>query len=92
MHRSKTLAALALAGAIVAAPLLADSTKAGDFTIYTNAFSAQTLTPEIAQRIGFVRSAHRGILNVTVVQERPGAAGTFGSCPGGGGDRQARRS
>ncbi len=78
MYRYLALAALALAGAFAVAPLVADGTKAGDFTIYTNAFSASTLSPEIAQRIGFVRSQHRGILNVTVVREHPATAGTSG--------------
>lgn len=78
MYKAPTLAALALASALAAAPLVADSTKTGDFTIYTNAFSAETLTPEIAQRIGFARDKHRGILNVTVVEDRPGGPGASG--------------
>jgi hypothetical protein len=75
MYRSPALATLALASALVAAPLVADTTNAGQFAIYTNAFSADTLTPEIAQRIGFVRDKHRGILNVTVVEQRAGTSG-----------------
>jgi hypothetical protein len=78
MYKAPPVAALALAIALAAAPLLGDSTKTGDFTIHTNAFSADILTPEIAQRIGFVRDKHRGILNVTVVEDRPRGTATSG--------------
>ncbi len=76
MSKSFALAALALAGALAAAPSLAESIQSGDFTIHANAFAASALNPEIAQRIGFQRGKHRGILNVTVVKGQPGTAGT----------------
>jgi hypothetical protein len=76
MSKSLALAALALAGVLAAAPALAESTQAGDFTIHTNAFSANSLDPAIARRIGLQRGQHLGVLNVTVVKGQPGTAGT----------------
>lgn len=57
-------------------PVLGESTKAGDYTIHHNAFTADTLNPEVAKAYGLQRSKYRGILNVSVVEE---AAGTTGS-------------
>lgn len=50
----------------------ADSTRAGDVTIYHSAFAAATLTPEIARSVGIQRSPHLGVLNVSVRRDRAG--------------------
>jgi hypothetical protein len=67
-------------GAVFAGALLSggpaaadDSTVAGDVTIYHSAFTADTLTPEIARVVGVQRSQHLGVLNVSV---RRGQAGS----------------
>lgn len=76
MHRPVVLAALTLVGTLAALPALCDSTRVGDYSIHANAFSADSLTPEIAQRIGLQRAQRRAILNVSVVKEQAGTLGT----------------
>ena len=46
------------------------------FTIHHNAFSADTLTPEVAKHYGLQRSKYRGLLNVSVIKEVAGTTGT----------------
>jgi hypothetical protein len=53
-----------------------DSTRAGEFTIHHTAFGADTLSPEVARSYGIQRSKARGLLNVSVVKEKPGTTGT----------------
>ena len=62
--------ALLTAGAATAA----DSTVAGDVTIYHSAFPADTLTPEIARSVGVQRGKHLGVLNVSVRKDQHDAA------------------
>lgn len=72
---------LALAAGVAGTLLLGvtavagESTKAGEFTIYHSAFNAENLTPEIAAANGIQRSRYRGVLNVSVIRERPKAIG-----------------
>lgn len=75
MYQPSVLAALALTGALAAAPALAETLEASGFTVHANAFAADSLSPEVARRIGFQRGKHRGILNVTVVKG-PASSGT----------------
>jgi len=56
--------------------VIADSTRAGDFTIQYNAFTADTLTPEIAKANGIQRSKRLGVLNVSVINAVAGTTGT----------------
>jgi hypothetical protein len=76
MTRGKLLGALCalvlLAPAWVAAE---NSTSVAGFTVHHNAFSADTLTPEVAKAYGFQRSKYRGLLNVSVIKEKPGTTG-----------------
>jgi hypothetical protein len=67
-----------LMGAALVAPLaaLADTTKVDGYTIHHNAFTTDTLTPEVAKAYGLQRSKFRGMLVVTVLKDEPGAAGT----------------
>ena len=53
-----------------------NSTTADGFTIHHNAFSADTLTPEIAKAYGLQRSKYRGLLNVSVIKDVPDTTGT----------------
>jgi len=60
-------------------PVLAtaeNSTSVGGYTVHHNAFTADTLTPEIAKTHGFQRSKFRGLLNVSVIKDAPGTTGT----------------
>jgi len=60
-------------------PLLGNaenSTKANGYTIHHNAINATTLTPEIAKQYGIVRSKYRGLLNISIIKDVPGATGT----------------
>lgn len=53
-----------------------NSTSLDGFTVHHNAFSADTLTPQVASAIGIHRSKYHGLLNVSVIKEIPGTAGT----------------
>lgn len=58
------------------AVLAENSTTAGGFTIHYNAFPTATLTPEVAKAYGIQRSKVRGMLNVSVIEEKEGTTGT----------------
>ena len=69
---------LFLAGALLA-PLSVsaeNSTSADGYTIHHNAFSTASLTPEVAKAYGIQRSKFRGMLNVSVIQDKEGTTGT----------------
>lgn len=76
MFNRMALAAL-VAGALIHGPqaVAEQSTRVGDVTIYHNAITAGTLTPEVAERYGIVRSKNRGVLNVSVIKEQAGTTG-----------------
>jgi len=48
----------------------------GDYVVHFNAISTTQLTPEIAREYGIVRSANRGMLNVSVIKKAPDSLGT----------------
>jgi hypothetical protein len=73
----RQLFALLLTSALLA-PLYAsaeNSTTAGGFTVHYNAFTTSNLTPEVAKAYGIQRSKFRGMLNVSVIQEKEGTTG-----------------
>ncbi len=77
MQRSTFLGLLCAIALVVPTWAGADnSTSLDGFTIHHNAFSADTLTPEVATAFGFQRSKYRGLLNVSVIKEAPGTTGT----------------
>lgn len=77
MLRRIALATCVVGALLLGAPAMAEeSTKAGEFTIYHSAFNAENLTPEIAAAFNIQRSKYRGVLNVSVIRERPKAIGT----------------
>ena len=74
MHIITLLGALM---AVSAFPALAEnSTKAGGYVIHHNAFSADTLSPDVAKAYGIQRSKYRGLLNVSVIKAEAGTTGT----------------
>lgn len=68
---------MVLTSLVLGGSALADehSTKAGQYTIHHNAFTADTLNPEVALAYGIQRSKHRGLLNVSVIKEQAGTTG-----------------
>ena len=77
MFKHMVLTAVAVAALIAATHALAEPfTRAGAFTIYHNAVTADTLTPEVATALGILRSKSRGVLNVSVIKEQDGTTGT----------------
>ncbi len=78
MYRPLTLAAALTAAALLSSlPVMAEhSTQAGQYTIHHNAFTADTLNPDVARAYGFQRSKYRGLLNVSVIKEQTGTTGT----------------
>jgi len=71
--RTLTTAALvALLALVPAGFAVADNARQfGDITVHYNAFTSDTLTPEVARRYGLARSKSRGVLNITVLQNTP---------------------
>ncbi|HYN79364.1 MAG TPA: DUF4426 domain-containing protein [Lamprocystis sp. (in: g-proteobacteria)] len=68
---------LLAAGLATSLSALADtSTSADGFVVHHNAFTADTLSPAIAQSYGIQRSKARGVLNVSVIKEKAGTTGT----------------
>ena len=67
-----------LAFALLAPPSVVaeNSTTTGKFTIHYNAFTTSTLTPEVAKAYGIQRSNRRGMLNVSIIEEKEGALAT----------------
>ena len=52
-------------------PLAAEnSTTVGGYTIHHNAITTDSLPPEIAQHYGFTRSPNRGMVTITVMENR----------------------
>jgi hypothetical protein len=77
MLKRVALSLLLAVGALSGAQALDDnSTRAGEFTIHHNAFTTDTLNPEVAKAYGLQRSKFRGLLNVSVVKGEPGTVGT----------------
>ena len=52
-----------------------NSKQFGEYVVHYNAFTSDTLAPDIARRYGFVRSKNRGLLNITVLKSGSGATG-----------------
>lgn len=77
MRKHVLLAALAAFALSQGSPATADpSTRIDGFTIYHNAVTADTLTADVAKIHGIQRSKVRGVLNVSVIKDRPGGSGT----------------
>ena len=69
---------LALLGGLLLAGLVhaENATRAGGYTIHHNALTTDSLSPQVAQAYGIQRSTSRGMINVTVVRDKEGTAGT----------------
>ena len=75
--RMQALAPWLLAGSLVVAgtAYAENSTVADGYVVHHNAFTADTLDPAVANRYGIQRSKQRGVLNVSLIQEKPGTTG-----------------
>jgi hypothetical protein len=69
-----TLAALLLA-CLPLAGMAENSTDIPGYIIHHNAFTTDTLSPEVARHYGLTRSKNRGMLNVSVIKGVPGTTG-----------------
>lgn len=67
----RLLAAGLLALALPVAAMAENSTLVGGYTIHHNAMTTDTLTPQIAQMYDIQRSANRGMISITVLENRP---------------------
>jgi hypothetical protein len=65
-------APLLLNGQEPSLPATETSRDFGDYILHFNAISTEELTPQIAQQYGIVRSANRGMLNVTILRKNEG--------------------
>jgi len=69
-----TLAALLLA-CLPLASMAENSTDIPGYIIHHNAFTTDTLSPEVARHYQLTRSKNRGMLNVSVIKGVPGTTG-----------------
>jgi hypothetical protein len=77
MRRQRLIAfTTALTLATVVPALAENSTKADGYTIHHNAFTADTLNPDVAKAYGLQRSKYRGLLNVSVIKDETGTTGS----------------
>jgi hypothetical protein len=53
-----------------------NSTGSAGYTIHHNALKSDFLTPAIAKAYNIQRSKFRGLVNISVIKENPGAMGT----------------
>lgn len=68
----RTLGTLIVAGVLAAQNAWAEGpVTAGDYSIYANAMTAETLNPEIANLYRIQRSKLNGVLTVSVVKPHP---------------------
>jgi hypothetical protein len=75
MSRIFTTLLLAAALVVSAGAGAQNSTSVDGFTIHHNAFTSDTLNPEVAKTYGLQRSKQRALLNVSVIKEKPGTTG-----------------
>ena len=77
MNRRNFCALICAAAMLAPTAVLAEnSTSVDGYTVHHNAFTADTLPPEVAKAYGLKRSKYRGLLNVSVIKEAPGTTGT----------------
>lgn len=53
-----------------------NSTKANGYTIHHNALTTDTLSPKVASAYSIQRSKGRGLVNISVIKDEAGTAGT----------------
>jgi hypothetical protein len=58
-----------------AAALAENATHVPGYTIHHNAFTTDSLAPQVAKAYDITRSKSRGMLNVSVIKDVPGAIG-----------------
>ncbi len=56
--------------------LAENSTSISGYTIHHNALSTEMLLPEVAKAYGIKRSRQRALLNISVIKDESGTAGT----------------
>ena len=77
MKRRTLIAYLGALTFFAAAQAVAEnSTSVDGYTVHHNAFTTDTLTPQVAKAYQIQRSSNRGLLNVSVIKEAPGTTGT----------------
>ncbi len=52
-----------------------NATRAHGYAIHHNAFLTSDLSPDMASRYNIRRSPHRGMVNISVIKEKPGTTG-----------------
>jgi len=65
----------AILGCVPLQLLAENSTQVPGYVIHHNAFTTDTLTPEVARYYHLQRSKSRGMINVSVIKEIPGTTG-----------------
>ncbi len=61
---------------LLTGPLYAqNATRAGHYTIHHNALTTDMLSPKVAQAYGIQRSTSRGMINISVIRDKPGTIG-----------------
>lgn len=65
-HGAWLAALLLLLLCIPRAAAAGQSERYGDYVVYYSALSTDLLTPDVARSYGFVRSSHRGLVNIAI--------------------------
>ena len=75
-HQHKLLLLLAAALFSLAGNSAAENAMDyGEFTVHYNAFTTDSLTPQVAKNYGITRSKNRALLNITVLKKVMGTTG-----------------
>lgn len=69
------IAAFLCLGLWAGSAMAEQSEDVGDYVIHYNAFTTDTLAPEVARSYGIPRSGNRAMLNLTVLKKQAGLAG-----------------
>lgn len=75
MFRLPSSIMLTMLLALAAAAGAENSTRTGGYTIHHNAITTDSLPVQVATAYGLQRSKSRGLLNVSVLRDEPGALG-----------------
>jgi len=71
----KRLILLPLLLLLVGLALAENVTRTAGYAIHHNAFTTDSLAPEVARSYGIQRSTSRGMVNIAVIRETPGTTG-----------------
>ena len=76
IHNLIKVCCLSLLLGTTSSALAENSTSRGGYTIHHNALKSDFLSPAIAKAYNIQRSKFRGLLNISIIKDKPGTTGT----------------